>query len=166
MALPRRRHPRLRRGALHPVALVAAPPVGVARVVEAAGRVAGRDGPAALTLDLTVDALAVSRLTRLVTHDRLTRHPRVAVFKQAYMEQDGGPFPGWWDAHDDAWWEDRVTDDGDPPLEAAFIVCPWCVGMWIGLGVSVARVVAPRSWRWVARALALSELTGRLAELE
>jgi hypothetical protein len=82
-------------------------------------------------LDLAVDAAATYRLTRLATRD--TFPPAVAV-RERLEELPAG-------------WSDIAH-------------CPWCVSVWAGVAVSAARTVAPRAWRPVATALALSAVVG------
>lgn len=83
---------------------------------------------------IVVDALAAYRLTRLVVEDTITVRPREALIARG---------PGW---------------AGD------MLTCPWCVGWWVSVGVVGARIAAPRAWRPVARALALSAIVGLIAE--
>lgn len=89
-------------------------------------------------LHLGIDLLAAFRVTRLVTADDITAPLRDAVERRAH----------------------RVNSD----RAAEFIVCPWCVGMWVAAGVTIARRRAPRQWGWLARVLATSAVTGLLAE--
>lgn len=88
-------------------------------------------------LDFIIDALATHRLTKLAIDDYVTEPVREKV----------------WEKH--------------PPHESKvgyFLTCPWCTSMWIGIGVVTARTIAPRAWKPVAYALALSSLTGLLEE--
>lgn len=84
-------------------------------------------------MKLLVDTLAVARLTRLVTRDRITRRPRNWVWEHA------------------------------PEPIAALVDCPWCVSIWAAAGVVAARRFAPRAWSPVAAALAMSEVAGIVA---
>ncbi len=97
-----------------------------------------------------VDVLATARLVRLVRADRITRPVREAVIREAYLargvlEPSGS-------------WEDHVYADDDPPAVATLVGCPWCLAVWVGLAVALARRAAPRLWDPVARGLALSYL--------
>lgn len=89
-------------------------------------------------LDASVDALAVHRLTKLVIDDHITEPLRNKVY-----ERFGDPS------------ESKIS---------YLVGCPWCVSVYMGLGVSVARTVAPGVWRPLAYALALSSLTGLIEE--
>lgn len=84
------------------------------------------------------DALAAARLTRLITRDAITARARVEVQVRAAE----GQLPDW-----------LVT----------FIYCPWCVGVWVALGVVVARRF--RWWAPAARFLALAEVASLLVLL-
>lgn len=87
-------------------------------------------------LALAVDALATFRLTRLVVEDELTSPIREAVWKR-------------YDASD--------TKIG------YLLTCPWCVSIWVGVGVVAARRIAPSAWEPVAAVLAGSTVTGMIA---
>jgi hypothetical protein len=89
--------------------------------------------------DLLVDALAVARLTRLVTDDTLP--PLDAARRRAYEHVQ--------QRHGAAW--------------AEGITCPWCVSVHVGIAAVIARRVAPRAWDTAARALALSYAVGWLS---
>lgn len=89
-------------------------------------------------LSFVTDALATYRLTRLAITDEITERPRKA-------------FRNWALDHRWRWLYDLSS-------------CPWCLGWWIAVGVVIARKVAPRAWTPVATALAMSAVTGILAE--
>jgi hypothetical protein len=117
---------------------------------------------------LVVYALAVARLTRMITADKILERPRVAVVKWAWVRANP------WIKKEPA--EDRrknlalaMSADADhPPMLAYFAFCPWCVSIWVGASA------APLVWLWGARpwllvpalALALSYVTGFLASHE
>lgn len=55
--------------------------------------------------------------------------------------------------------EDTITQPLRDLVESGtwldrLIECPWCVGVWVGMGVAAARAIAPRQWTPVARGLA------------
>lgn len=117
---------------------------------------------------LVVYALAVARLTRMITADKILERPRVAFVKWAWRRSYS-----WIKAEAK---EDRnkalaavMANHADrPPMLAYLAFCPWCVSIWIGAGT------APLVWLWGARpwlfvpalALALSYVTGFLATHE
>ncbi|MET0349331.1 MAG: hypothetical protein ABW067_06065 [Rhizobacter sp.] len=90
-------------------------------------------------------ALAVFRLTRLLVADKITERPRLAIVK--------------------------ALPDGN--IWAYFVMCPWCVSIWVSL------VAAPVTWwfggldaapvsAWLsvpALVLAYSAVTGILSNL-
>lgn len=84
------------------------------------------------------DALATHRLTKLVIDDKITEDLRNKVFARY-----GNP---------------------DDSKISYLITCPWCVSIYVGLGVAVLRTVAPRHWSIVSGALASSTLTGLIEE--
>jgi hypothetical protein len=117
--------------------------------------------------DLLVDAIAAYRLTHLVTTDRITRRFRVWVAKREYgdLARQHAPHEPMADVlgGSDAWWDERPTIDADPPLGSEFVHCPWCVGMWIALGITAARRYADQAWEPLARALVVSAVAGFLS---
>lgn len=86
------------------------------------------------------DALACYRLTKLVLDDRITQSLRERVFARF----------------------------GDPnqSMVSFLITCPWCASPYAAAGVVAARRWAPRAWSPLADVLAMSAVTGLLAERE
>jgi hypothetical protein len=90
-------------------------------------------------LQLLIYALAVARLTGLVTADGITEPARDALITKL---------------------DDRPATLG--AFVADLIQCPWCAGMWLSL------IAAPLVWAWgdspvmliPAIALAFSQVTG------
>jgi hypothetical protein len=127
-------------------------------------------------LQLATDALAAYRLTRLITADTITAPLRDRWVEAAYVAQGRaeanrprGPvtitrqgatltYPGDW--------AEVALADEQPPKLAELVVCRWCAGMWVALGVVAARRLAPRAWTPLATALALSAGAALLARLE
>jgi hypothetical protein len=93
---------------------------------------------------LLIYALAVARVTGLITLDSITEPARDALI---------------------SWLDDRPKTLGSSI--ATLITCPWCAGMW------VAMVTAPLVWFWghqpalliPALALAFSQVTGMISNL-
>jgi Protein of unknown function (DUF1360) len=112
------------------------------------------------------DALAVHRLTRLVTRDTITRPLRAGMIAGAYARayEPGSD----WVQSERSWaeWDEVPLDDDDAPPMAAFITCRWCVSIWIAFGVVAARRYASWAWDPIARALALSSAAVLAAGLE
>lgn len=110
--------------------------------------------------DFALDALAAHRLTRLVSADVITQPLRDYLVERAYRAKgdDGGvPANGW---------ADYAEADPDAPKVASLLVCRWCVGFWVSVGVVAARRLAPRPWGYVARVLAASSAAALLAAVE
>lgn len=113
-------------------------------------------GMAQVIADLLTDALAVYRLTRLVTTDLITQPARDAIEAHATKRTDVIPLIG----------PSRPTVTDVQPW--AFLrdvtQCDWCTSMWVAFGVLAARRLAPEVWRPVAEALACSTVAGLIAE--
>lgn len=88
-------------------------------------------------VDAATDALAVSRLVRLAQQDEIP----VGNLRERLIDRYG----------DQTW--------------TGLLVCPYCLSVWVGAGVVLARYLFPRAWPWIARVLALSEATGHLHHL-
>jgi hypothetical protein len=85
------------------------------------------------------DALATYRLTRLAVVDEFP--PAEWVRQKVLGWSDGGP-------------------------ASYLITCPYCVSVYVGFGVLAARKIAPRSWGYVAQALALASLGALVVQLD
>lgn len=116
-----------------------------------------------MTAELLEDALAVYRLTRLATADTITE-PARRSFVAGLIEAKHGPLSE--DQRDAADTVELVKLTDDPPMLAVLITCRWCAGMWVAAGATVARAIAPRPWRTVARALTLASAAALVAGLE
>jgi hypothetical protein len=88
-------------------------------------------------LDVTIDALASYRITRLLVSDGI-----IDVQRQAVL--------------------DRLERAGRTKA-VELIECPWCIGFWIAGSVVAARRWLPRQWSPVAKTLAYSAVAGILA---
>lgn len=97
-----------------------------------------------VALQLLVYALAVARVTGLITTDTITENARDSLITRL---------------------DDRPQTMG--AYLTTLITCPWCAGMWISL------IAAPLVWFWgdspymlvPALALALSQATGMTSNL-
>jgi hypothetical protein len=90
------------------------------------------------TTDLALDALAVYRLTRLAVEDEITDGVRTAA-------------------------EHWLQENSHHKL-AYLVTCPWCSGMWLAAGCAMLRARAPEAWRVVRWPLAMSAVSGLIAE--
>lgn len=87
-------------------------------------------------LSFISDALATYRLTKLVIDDKITEDFREKV----------------WEKH-------------PPDSKIGYLIsCPWCVSVYVGLGVVALRKAAPGVWDPLSRALAASSVTGLIEE--
>lgn len=123
-----------------------------------------------------VFALAVARVTRFITTDRLSQRPRdravVTLWARTITADDvTARFPMASDRHDQRAYansmaRERYSANGEPPLGAYLLTCPWCVSIYVGA------VAAPLCWWWGDRpwlfipalACAFSQVTGQLAK--
>jgi hypothetical protein len=145
----------------------------------------GRWSPAAVKAHYAiVDALAVARLARLVTADTILDGPRDWWLRRHPLEgqpaldadlpvgsldsrtrADGHLVDRqgralWWDADDDGALGWRYVESDKL---GELIVCPWCMGMWLAVGVVALRSSRlARLWDPLARVLAMSEVAGQL----
>lgn len=101
---------------------------------------------------LVVDALAIARLTRLVTKDRITRPLRRPLIRRAY----GGQLPDHWNDLGPT----VVLDDPDSPEVAYLLSCDWCASAYVAVVVVALRALVPGVWDPVARVLAGSQVAG------
>jgi hypothetical protein len=85
---------------------------------------------------LTVGALAVYRLTRLLVEDKIAEPVR-----------------------------DRLAEDAEGRL-AYFVTCPWCVSMWVAAGWAGLTVAAPAASVTAGAVLAWSAVSGLLSSWE
>jgi hypothetical protein len=86
---------------------------------------------------LAIGALAVHRLTRLITTDEVTRP-----------------------------WRERVEQTDPEGRLAYFVTCPWCVGLWMSAGWAVVAYAAPALAVPLGAVLAWSSVTGLLSAME
>jgi hypothetical protein len=133
-----------------------------------------------------VYALAVARVTRLITSDKITESLRtrlvVRLWAHSIPPEEAGEFaarryPGHDMGHESTLQLgqvqkvmaiERMQDDAEAPLSAYLLGCPWCASIY------VAAVAAPIIFWWglspwflvPALALAFSYITGFLAGKE
>ena len=100
-----------------------------------------------------VTALAVYRLTILVTADKLTARWREAVVLRL-QERRHGPRPPASDSLDRMGWQSAVATDPHPL--AYLVQCPWCVSVWIGAALTGGTILWGHSTAWLAVMLTLA----------
>jgi hypothetical protein len=105
---------------------------------------------------LLVDALAIYRLTRLVTVDTLTDPARKRLLDAAKRiafdvatSNMNRPTP--------------VTTNGYGRLWE-LVTCPWCISVWIAVPVVALTRLAPVVWQYPALTLALAAVAGIVSE--
>lgn len=113
---------------------------------------------------LLVDAVAVYRLTRLVTADDLAEAVRARWIRAAYRLEDGHDSPRQPTVGET--WQDLLEQDPQPPKLATLIVCRWCAGVYVSVGVAFMRWRFPKFWNQVADVAAMSAAAALLARLE
>lgn len=133
--------------------------------------------------DFLRDALSAYRITRLVTRDTLTKPlreaalawlyrndppPRIEIDVSTLADRGAGrtsTVPG--DEIEFDSYVDRVEwERDDAPKLATLLLCPWCVGVWVGFGVMVLRRAMPRLWSPIADGLALGALAALIEKGE
>lgn len=110
-------------------------------------------------LILLVYALAVARVTRLVTEDRIAETPRLSLENRLWARRfrQVGLRPG-----------EVSRSSLDTPLAVYLLGCPWCVSIWVGaVAAPLAYFWGSGPWLFVpALALAFSYFTGFAAGKE
>jgi hypothetical protein len=110
--------------------------------------------PGAITI--AVFALAVARVTRFITADKLSETIRHRIVWKLWLRSCKG---------DAEWARLKISNKAPEPLLAYLLTCPWCASIY------VAAVAAPVCWLWgdspytfvPALGLAFSQVTGLLA---
>lgn len=93
---------------------------------------------------LAVQAAAAYRITRLIQEDELPPMPQLRRKMNDVVARE-------------------VTAGKFDTLQQQLIYmvgCPWCLGFWVSVAVLLADALAPRLWRPLATALALSAAVG------
>lgn len=103
---------------------------------------------------LTVDALAVFRLTMLVVNDSITEPYREWVRRRGWTQDPGRPeLPIPIPTRQGKWSRSLHT----------LVGCPWCISVHLAVLVVVLTALVPTAWQYGAMALALSGVAGFLA---
>lgn len=110
---------------------------GVVALVLLIAKRSGRLGPRPRVEDLLLAGLAVQRLSRLITKDRVTSAIRAPF--TAY-EGEGGPGEV----------EERARGRGLRKALGELLVCPFCVAQWLAAAFMCGLLFAPRVTRWLA----------------
>jgi hypothetical protein len=96
------------------------------------------------TLTLLLSLLAVARITRLVTDDKILERPREALLRRLIVKR------------------------GEDSLLVYLVLCPWCVSPYVGVGVMSAWYAwgDARMFTAAVAALAAAHIAGFLAGKE
>jgi hypothetical protein len=110
-------------------------------------------------LTLLLYALAVARVTYLITDDRILCGPREAVKAWAFRRAAAKMAPGEQ--------MDEAHEDCDIPYLYYLVTCPWCVSIWMALPAAIIWWNWPTEWWTLGPAilLAFSYVTGKLAQI-
>jgi hypothetical protein len=108
---------------------------------------------------VVLNGLAVHRLTRLITHDKITESAREHALQLIYRmagRKLAAPTP-------------TVRAKGAPPKNdpltlATLITCPWCMSIWIVGAVVVLERARPESWAPMRDAAATAAIAGCVAQ--
>ena len=125
-------------------------------------------------ISVVVFALAVARVTRFITVDKLSEAPRdravTALWARTITDEDvTATYPNARDKRDFARMmaRDRYSGGGAPPLGAYLLTCPWCVSIYVGaVAAPLCWFLGSNPWLFVpALACAFSQVTGMLAKI-
>ncbi len=101
-------------------------------------RRSGRELPERISAaDLALLTTATHKVSRLIAKDRVTSAVRAPF---TTYQGRGGP----------AEVEERPRGKGLRRAIGELLVCPYCLGIWIGAAFTAGLLVAPRPTRWVA----------------
>lgn len=114
--------------------------------------------------DLAFDCAAAYRITRLITSDKVLLPLRARVIRYSYSKTLGQVAEPWSSLRDEDW-EQQVLDDDYAPKLATLITCRFCVGVYAGVAVCIARRYLP-GWPHMARALTVASAATLISGLE
>jgi Protein of unknown function (DUF1360) len=87
--------------------------------------------------DLALATLATHKLSRLIAKDRVTSAVRAPFTR---YQGEGGPGEV----------EEQARGEGLRRAIGELVICPYCLGLWIGAAFTAGLLVAPRATRWTA----------------
>jgi hypothetical protein len=111
-----------------------------------AGRAAGREIDRPGLADVALGGLAVQKLSRLITEDKVTSFIRAPFTR--FQEPSGQ-----WEL------EEAPRGEGMRYAVGELLVCPYCIGQWVAGGLAAGWILAPGTTRllsamWAAQGLA------------
>jgi hypothetical protein len=106
-------------------------------------RASGRELPERMPArDLALLTVATHKLTRLIAKDRVTSTVRAPFTR---FEGDAGPGEV----------SEEARGRGLRRAIGELLVCPYCLGMWVGGAGTAGLLVAPRTTRWTSSVFAV-----------
>jgi hypothetical protein len=102
-----------------------------------AGRAMGREVDRPGLADVALGGLAVQKLSRLITEDKVTSFIRA-------------PFTRFQEPSGQGELEEAPRGEGMRYAVGELLVCPYCLAQWVAAGFAVGLVAAPRTTRFVA----------------
>jgi len=118
---------------------------GLVGVVLLIAKRSGRLGPRPRAEDLVLAGLAVQRLSRLITKDRVT-----SAIRAPFTAYEGEAGPGEV--------EERARGRGLRKALGELLVCPFCIAQWLAAAFMCGLLFAPRATRWLAGMFAVVAL--------
>jgi hypothetical protein len=110
---------------------------GIVALVLLIAKRSGRLGPRPRVEDLLLAGLAVQRLSRLITKDRVT-----SAIRAPFTAYEGEAGPGEV--------EERARGRGLRKALGELLVCPFCIAQWLAAAFMCGLLFAPRATRWLA----------------
>jgi len=102
-----------------------------------------------MTSNFVIDALAIYRLTRLVTRDTITEGLRETIEKEIQTMVSSG-----------------LTTQKNADKIVYLMGCDWCMSIWVAAFAYTLRKYVPAVWDTLKYVLAASAVTGALASQE
>jgi hypothetical protein len=103
--------------------------------------------------DIVLAAVAVHRLSRVVTKDRVT-----SVLRAPFTEYEGPGAPGEVEEH-------ARRSSGPALALGQLLTCPYCIGEWAALGMTAGFTFAPRATRALATVLTIAAAADLMQEV-
>jgi Protein of unknown function (DUF1360) len=92
--------------------------------------------------DLALITIATHKAARVLAKDRVTSAVRAPFTR---LQEDAGPGEV----------AEAARGRGLPRAVGELLVCPYCLGMWVGAGFTAGLIAAPRQTRWIASVFAV-----------
>jgi hypothetical protein len=119
---------------------------GLLSAARIAGRATGREIDRPGLADVALGGLAVQKLSRLITEDKVTSFIRA-------------PFTRFQEPSGQGELEEAPRGEGMRYAVGELLVCPYCIGQWVAGGLAAGWILAPGTTRllsamWAAQGLA------------